>query len=142
MKIKLASTAAEVDKCFEVMVQLRPDLSRQQFAEQVKRQQKTGYKLAFVEVEGQVVCVAGFRFSENLSWGKFMYIDDLVTDAGQRSKGYGDALLDWLINFAETENCRELHLDSGVQRHDAHRFYLRKRLDIIAHHFAIKLKSR
>jgi coproporphyrinogen III oxidase len=33
----------------------------------------------------------------------------------------------------------ELHLDSGVQRFDAHRFYLRHRMAIVGHHFALPL---
>ncbi len=121
------------------MVQLRPDLSEQQFSEQVKRQERSGYSLAFVEDASNLVCVAGFRISENLAWGKFMYVDDLITDAGHRSKAYGDAIMDWLIEYAKQQNCRQLHLDSGVQRHEAHRFYLRKRLDITSHHFALQL---
>jgi hypothetical protein len=33
-----------------------------------------------------------------------------------------------------------LHLDSGVQRFAAHRFYLARRMDITCHHFALKLR--
>ena len=33
-----------------------------------------------------------------------------------------------------------LHLDSGVQRFGAHRFYLASRMDIIAHHFSMKFR--
>ena len=32
-----------------------------------------------------------------------------------------------------------IDLDSGVQRHDAHRFYLRERMAITSHHFAKNL---
>jgi hypothetical protein len=35
--------------------------------------------------------------------------------------------------------CSRLSLDSGVTRHDAHRFYLRERMVIASHHFAKKL---
>jgi hypothetical protein len=33
-----------------------------------------------------------------------------------------------------------LDLDSGVHRHDAHRFYLRERMLISAHHFTKPLR--
>lgn len=33
----------------------------------------------------------------------------------------------------------ELHLDSGVQRYGAHRFYLRHGMDITSHHFRLVL---
>jgi GNAT superfamily N-acetyltransferase len=62
-----------------------------------------------------------------------------VTRAADRSRGYGDQLLDWLVDHACGLGCDQLHLDSGVQRFAAHRFYLRNRMDITAHHFALKL---
>jgi hypothetical protein len=31
------------------------------------------------------------------------------------------------------------HLDSGVQRHRAHKFYLNRNLDIVCYHFAERL---
>ena len=80
-----------------------------------------------------------------LVWGsgsplrEFMYVDDLVTDAEARSRGYGDALFDWLVNYARTQGCTRLDLDSGVQRFAAHRFYFRKRMHISFYHFALEL---
>jgi hypothetical protein len=44
------------------------------------------------------------------------------------------------VNEAKARNCDQLHLDSGVQRFGAHRFYLASRMDIIAHHFTMKLR--
>jgi GNAT superfamily N-acetyltransferase len=141
MKIALAESKNELEKCFPVMVQLRSTLNEEDFIERVTAQQESGYKLAFVEDNGNVVALAGFRISESLSWGKYLYVDDLITDSENRSKGYGDKLFDWLIDFAKKENCNQFHLDSGVQRFEAHRFYLRKRMNIFAHHFQITLKD-
>ena len=48
----------------------------------------------------------------------------------------------WLrenLAWARKRECAELHLDSGVQRFGAHRFYLNHRMDITSHHFAIQL---
>jgi GNAT superfamily N-acetyltransferase len=67
-------------------------------------------------------------------------VDDLVTRESSRSKGYGQRLFKWLLSEAKSRDCDQLHLDSGVQRFGAHRFYLAGRMDIIAHHFAMKLK--
>ncbi len=139
MKTLLAKTDLDIKECFSVIGQLRSSLSEAEFFDRVKRQQKSGYKLVFVKDQNKVVAVAGFRITESLAWGKFMYVDDLITDSDNRSKGYGDTLFDWLINYAKTEDCLELHLDSGVQRFAAHRFYLRKRMDITSHHFGLKL---
>lgn len=107
----------------------------------VRRQMAQGYQVLAGWVEGRVVAVAGFRLLENLAWGRFLYVDDLVTDSTERSKGYGDVLMRWLIQHARTLGCDELHLDSGVQRFDAHRFYLAQRMKISSHHFAIDLRG-
>lgn len=139
-QIQLADDERSIDRCFPVMEQLRPHMTSQTFAEQVQRQrEQCGYRLVYAIQDDQVVAVAGFRLSECLAWGKYLYVDDLVTDAGCRSAGWGKRLLDWLINRAREEGCDELHLDSGVQRFDAHRFYLRERMRITSHHFAIDL---
>ena len=100
-----------------------------------------GYQLLAGSVGGRVVAVAGFRLIEMLAWGKGLYVDDLVTDSSQRSRGYGEALMRWLIDHARQHGCEELHLDSGVQRFDAHRFYLAQRMKISSHHFALDLRG-
>jgi GNAT superfamily N-acetyltransferase len=138
-RIRVAETREEVDRCFDVMLELRPHLVRARFVEQVSRQMEQGYRLAFLEENGAVQACAGYRFLENLAWGRFLYVDDLITAAAARSRGFGGELFDWLVALARAENCAELHLDSGVHRFGAHRFYLRERMDITSHHFGLKL---
>lgn len=79
--------------------------------------------------------VAGFRMMENLVNGRILYVDDLVTAEGDRSQGYGAALLHWLADYAKAQDCVSLQLDSGVQRSLAHRFYFRHGMTISGFHF-------
>ena len=138
--VSLARNDPEIQSCFDVMAALRPHLKREEFVSRIRRQQQgSGYELAYLAA-GTVKAVAGFRISENLAWGKFLYVDDLVAGSSDRSQGYGGILFDWLVDYARAAGCDEFHLDSGVQRFDAHRFYLRKRMAIEAHHFGLKLK--
>jgi GNAT superfamily N-acetyltransferase len=123
------------------MRELRPHFkSAEKFVQQVLRQQRDGYLLAFLEADGEVRAVAGYRFLESLFSGKFLYVDDLVTRDRDRSRGFGGALLDWLVEQARANRCDTLELDSGVQRFDAHRFYLLKRMNISSYHFRIKIQ--
>jgi GNAT superfamily N-acetyltransferase len=138
--LRLASTDAEIAACHAVMSELRPHVRAEDFVARVRRQAKQGYQLLAGSVAGRVVAVAGFRLTEMLAWGPGLYVDDLVTAACERSKGYGEALMRWLIDYARQHGCEELHLDSGVQRFDAHRFYLAQRMKISSHHFAIDLR--
>ena len=140
MAIALATTREDIQRCFPMMAELRPHLVESDFLARVRRQQKDGYHLAFLTDERIVKAMAGYRFSESLSWGKFMYVDDLVTAERFRSQGHGQKLFRWLVKEAKARNCDQFHLDSGVQRFGAHRFYLASRMDIIAHHFSMKLQ--
>jgi GNAT superfamily N-acetyltransferase len=141
-RIAIANTPEEIRPCHLVMRELRPLFREpEQFVERVLLQQKQGYQLAFLESEGEVCAVAGYRFLESLFSGKFLYLDDLVTRESDRSCGFGGQLLDWLIEQAREHGCENLELDSGVQRFDAHRFYFSKRMSISSYHFRIKIGS-
>ena len=139
MQIRLAESDSDIELCFLVMQQLRPHLTAQTFRERVSRQKDEGYQIAFVEDQGVATAVAGFRITEMLAHGRFLYVDDLVTDEAGRSKGYGGALMDWLVAYARAHDCVELQLDSGVQRARAHAFYFQKRMHISSYHFSLKL---
>jgi GNAT superfamily N-acetyltransferase len=140
MEIRIVQTDTDILACFPVMAQLRTHLHEEAFLTRIRRQEQEGYRLALLEDDGVVRAVSGFRFGESLAWGRYLYIDDLVTDERGRSHGYGQHLFDWLLDFARARGCEQVHLDSGVQRFGAHRFYLRNRMDIVAHHFALSLK--
>jgi GNAT superfamily N-acetyltransferase len=138
-KIRIATTPEEIDRCFAVMSQLRPLLIANEFAARVQAQQAEGYQLVSLEYEDAVVSVAGFRMQNMLSSGKTLYVDDLVTDAAGRSRGHGEAMLQWLIALAREAGCDTFSLDSGTQRQEAHAFYLRQRMRITSFHFSLHL---
>ncbi len=137
--VRDATTDEEIFRCFPVMRQLRPHLVESEFVATVRRQMDGGYILAFLEDEGEVRAVAGYRLTENLHSSRFLYVDDLVTDSASRSRGHGGRLLDWLVERARAAGCRSLQLDSGVQRFDAHRFYHVNRMTISSYHFRVEL---
>ena len=134
--IRLLQATDDILRCFPLMADLRPHLREDEFVLRVRGQQREhGYRLAVLEEDGAVRAVAGFRIAECLAWGRFLYVDDLVTARSVRFRGYGQQLFDWLLAEARKEGCEQLHLDSGVQRYPAHGFYLKNRLHITSHHF-------
>ena len=139
-QISLAKTDAEIQNCYTVMAELRPHIAYENFLPQVRRQMKnSNFQLVFLFDE-EIKAVAGFRIAEWLANGKYLEIEDLTTKDGERSKGYGGALFDWIVKYAEKENCDRLRLVSSVKRFAAHRFYLSKRMIIEAHYFSLPLK--
>ncbi len=133
--VRIAETDAEIATCFDVVHELRSHLVREEFVARVRLQQQAAYRLAFIAERGVAVAAAGFRIASFLAWGRALYVDDLVTSAQSRSRGHGKTLLDWLAAHAKANGCEQLHLDSGTQRKDAHRFYLRERMEISSFHF-------
>jgi len=137
-----ATTDAEIADCYAVIAELRPHIPRERFVALVKSMQADGYRLACIREGGRVVAAAGYRLSTNLFYGRNLYVDDLVTAESERSKGHGKTLLGWLRQLALDEGCDAFHLDSGVQRKDAHRFYLREGLELSSYHFSARLRVR
>lgn len=132
----------ETGLAFEAMKALRTDLNDEQsFVQRVDEiQRPEGYRLValFEEGETSAAAVAGFRCSNALAWGHYLYVDDLSTKPEARKKGYAQGLFEWLGEEGQRLGCDQLHLDSavGLNRADAHRLYLNAGLVIAAHHFA------
>ncbi|HEY8559510.1 MAG TPA: GNAT family N-acetyltransferase [Pyrinomonadaceae bacterium] len=138
--IKIAETDQEIEDCYAVMAELRPHVARGEFTPKVRKlAADTGFRLVYLK-DGEVKAVGGFRIAEWLAGGKYLEIEDLATLAGERSKGYGGALFDWLVGQARENECDQLRLVSHVKRFGAHRFYLRKGMIIEAHYFSLGLK--
>src|SRR3954452_9777351 len=113
--IEAALTDEQMLTTRDVMLQLRPAISVEEYLPMVRRMMETnGYHLVALYDGDAVRAVAGYRFLEKLYCGKILYVDDLNTDERCRSKGYGKALLDWLKAEARTNGCGQLHCDSGV----------------------------
>jgi len=130
---------ADVDGCFRLFVILRPHLTPESFRERLAVQAKEGYAVVYIEHEGRIAAAAGCRVANFMAWGRVFYVDDLVSDPELRRAGLGGALLDWLIAEGKLRQCDEMHLDTGYQRQDAHRLYLRKGMLFAGHHMALKL---
>ena len=138
---QLATTDEEIERCFDAMSELRTHLKRTQFLTTIRKMETEGYKLAFIERQGVVVAVAGYRIYTNLFMGKHLYVDDLVTSASSRSKGFGAELIQWLRKKAVECDCNFYHLDSGTHRGKAHKFYFQQGLTIASYHFSEQLKQ-
>ena len=107
--------------------QLRPQLPPD-YSKRMAEIFATGVEMWIAADSTTVLGLAVFRISENTHAGRKLYVDDLVSDETQRSKGVGKCLLDALTEEARRRGCQTLDLDSGTQRTDAHRFYFRERM--------------
>jgi GNAT superfamily N-acetyltransferase len=125
----------QIRRCAPVLRELRTALTEEEIVDRVRQQMSQGYCLVCIETDRSIQSVAGYRIMQNLHKGTFLYVDDLVTRADRKRNGFAGRLFDWLWEHARDQGCAALVLDSGVQRFEAHRFYLKHRMDIAAHHF-------
>jgi GNAT superfamily N-acetyltransferase len=135
---------ADIGACFDLMRQLRPHLaSVDEFIARWRRQSADGYRILALWMEHGPKpgprALAGFRITENLVHGKFLYVDDLVADQAERGHGYGARLLDRLKEEGRALGCKKLVLDTGLDNYLAHRFYFRQGLLAQALRFNIPL---
>jgi GNAT superfamily N-acetyltransferase len=123
MSIRIATTDTEISACYPLMRALRPHIAEHNFLARIRSQEATGYRLVLSGPSDNPLALAGFRIGENLAWDRFLYVDDLVVHPNYRSQGHGAKLMAWLRKHAAGHNCSQVHLDSGMQRADAHQFY-------------------
>lgn len=127
------------ESALPVLQELRPHLTLELLAQVFREGTPQGLRFTAVVENGRCVAVAGWRIVCGTSTIRKLHVDDLSTTASARSRGHGAILLRSLAHRARELGCWNLDLDSGVQRHHAHRFYLRERMDISAHHFTLEL---
>lgn len=127
--LRHAETDREVAACFPVMALLRPHLgSAEELAARVMRQRAAGYRLLAAWRGDAPLALAGYRIEENLIHGRFVYVDDLVTQESERRVGLGAQLLAAVAAEGRRKGCARLVLDTGLDNVLAHRFYYRQGL--------------
>lgn len=127
---------------FALMRELRPQLvDAQAYRCQLQRQAAQGYCLLAACDADEPVGLAGYRELENLLYGRFVYVDELVVRAGRQRGGLGGQLLAAVRAEAVRRGCAHLILDTGLHLPLAQRFYFRQGLLARGLHFAERLTA-
>lgn len=128
-RLSPVDTDEDYNACFEVMRELRPHLTdAAAFAAQARRQARQGYRLLAAWQDNKVKGLAGYRTQENLMYGQFMYVDDLVTTSDARSEGVGARLIEATRKEAQEMGCAWFVLDTAAENALGQRFYYRQGL--------------
>lgn len=140
--LRYIERAQEQHASYELMRELRPHLTDPaSYAAQLTRQADHGYRLLGAFQGDRVVGLVGFRDMENLIYGRFVYVDDLIVDESQRHNGLGASLLQAARDYAQRQGCAHLVLDTGSHMSLAQRFYFREGLLARGMHFVQVLQS-
>ncbi|WP_349408531.1 GNAT family N-acetyltransferase [Pseudalkalibacillus sp. SCS-8] len=125
-KICELTTEDQWIQAFPIMNQLREDLSLDTYIDLLTDMTNQGYRLIAMYDDGKIVALAGIHMSINFYNHRYVFINDLVTDASNRSRGYGERLLTYIHEWARERGASYVSLESGIKRKDAHRFYEEK----------------
>lgn len=112
------------DTQFEGLLrELNPKVDTVTLARRIRAATERNY-FAIGAFESEIMLgVAGFRFIHTISWGRVVYVDDLVVASEARGRGIGGALLRRVEALAFRCGCEAIQLESGIQRERAHSFY-------------------
>lgn len=141
-RFRYLTEAADLQGAFELMRQLRPHLVNDaSFIAQMTRQFQQDYRLLGAWLGTDLVGLAGYRTLENLLYGRFVYVDDLVVTHSQRQHGVGAQLLAEVRREATKGGSTHLVLDTGLHMPLAQRFYFREGLLAKGMHFVQPLQA-
>lgn len=127
---------------FDLMRVLRPHVTDPtNYVAQLTRQSEQGYRLLAAWDAGHVVGLAGYRELENLLYGRFIYVDDLVVHPDLQRSGLGARLLNAVREDAVQRGCAHFVLDTGLHMPLAQRFYFRQGLLAHGMHFTQSLQT-
>ncbi|OZM56845.1 GNAT family N-acetyltransferase [Lottiidibacillus patelloidae] len=125
-KIIELTTERQWIAAFPVMNQLRTELSEEHYLSLLHEMRKEGYQLFALFAGETIVSLAGVSLRYNFYNKKHVFVYDLITDADQRSHGYGEKLLQYIHQWGKENGAELVALESGLQRKGAHRFYKEK----------------
>lgn len=136
ISLRHAEQDDELRACFTTMQALRPRLQdAEELRTRIRRQQAQGYRLLAAWRGGEAIGLAGYRETESLIYGRFVYVDDLVVREDVRRERLGERLLDAVAAEARRLGCVRLVLDTGLGNALAQRFYFRQGLLASGMHF-------
>lgn len=139
---QLLETFTDQRASFDLMRVLRPHLSDPDaYVAQLSRQTRQGYRLLAISNGQGMVGLAGYRELENLIYGRFIYVDDLVVSPQLQGSGVGATLLNAVREEAVRRGCDHFVLDTGLHMALAQRFYFRQGLLARGMHFTEKLSE-
>ncbi len=83
------------------------------------------HHLIVCEADGKIVASCVCVVIPNLTRGvrPYAFVENVVTHAEYRKKGYATACLDYAKELAQKSNCYKMMLLTGSKREETHRFY-------------------
>jgi len=105
-----------------------------------KFEQDENMQLLVLEIDGKVVSTVQMAIVENLTHNirPFAVIENVVTHAEHRGKGYASALLQKATEIAKQRGCYKLFLETGSNKESTLGFYKNNGFELDQKHSLLK----
>jgi len=113
----------ELLTAYEVVSQLRTELSYKEFEDLIYDMRDMDYKMIGIMDGEELITYAGVAVATSLEHKRHLHVYDLVTDEKYKGKGYTQMMLEYLHDFAKMGMCKNIILSSEFTREEVHRFY-------------------
>ncbi|MBU0721423.1 GNAT family N-acetyltransferase [bacterium] len=112
----------ELFTAYDVLVQLRPELSYNEFEDLIYDMKHMEYKMLGIFEGAQLITYAGVAVQTNLSHKRHLHIYDLITDTRYKTKNYSQMMFEYLHDYAKIAMCENMVFASDISEHDIGEF--------------------
>ncbi|NGM69471.1 GNAT family N-acetyltransferase [Natronolimnobius sp. AArcel1] len=126
MDIRALSSDADRRLAVPILQQLWTDKSP---AEIMAWTAQEAYTLIGGFVDGELIAVAGVRIDDFLHHTRHAWLYDFVVDEPSRGEGYGTALLEYVEEWASSNECDVIGLASPLAKSQEHQYYTAREYD-------------
>lgn len=137
--IELSLGDPQWDRALPVLQSLRPHLDRAKLDQLLSEGAPQGLRFTAVFQADTCYAIAAWRVMASTTAVRRFYVDAIVTAPEHRNQGHGTRLFRMLVGRAKELRCDTVELNAAVDRFDTHRFLLKERMEITAHHFRLAL---
>lgn len=130
------------DSALPVLQSLRPHLDRRGLDQLVREGAPQGLRFTALFDGSTCLAISVWRVMASTTALRRFYIDAITTTPELRNQGHGTRLFRLLVQRAKELRCNTVELNASVDRFDTHRFLIRERMDITAHHFRLSLDEQ
>lgn len=117
-----------------LLIELNPNTDPELLRSRLDLIKNPGYQCVAVFLNDKVVGICGMWIMAKIYTGMQMEIDNVAVDPAMRSKKIGNAMMNWVYNYAKELGCTTVELNTYVGNHRSHKFYYNEGFKILGFH--------
>lgn len=130
----------ELESILPLVESLNPKLEPEVLRQRLQEMKTQSYQCVGGFHDGRLIAICGLWITTRFYSGKQLEPDNVIIHPDYRSLGLGQRLMDWIYQYAKSEQCEFCELNAYVTNTAAHRFYLQQGFAILGFHFVKRLE--